>query len=116
MPRQKKRRVSDKKPLSTYKQPRGEKTAFQAMVKREYPAVKGELSKRLGQCFYHSFHVNAGEKLFSMIEIFKEAMQKRGADTEALTTYTKETQGKLSAWMQTHPTIQMRRRLGKPKP
>ncbi len=111
MPRQRKRRISDKKPLSTYKPPRGEKTTFQAMVKREYPAVKGELSKRLGKCFYHTFHVNAGEKLLSMIEIFKEAMAKKGSDKKALETYIEKTQIKLNNWMQSHKSIQIRRRV-----
>ena len=106
-----KKRISDKKPLANYKSPRGEKRAFQEMVKMDYPAIKGELSKKLAKCFYTSWHVNAGEQLLTMLNIFKEASVKKGAQTKEINNYIEKTQIKLNAWMKTHPNLPMRRRI-----
>ena len=83
------------------------------MVKRQFPAVKGGLSKRLAECFYHSFHVNAGERFLSMLDIFKRAMEKKGADTRQLKAYILTTQEKMNEWMKTQPELEMRRRVGR---
>lgn len=107
------RRISDRQPLSTHKPKPGEARAFQEMVEREFPAVKGELSKRLAECFCHSFHVNAGERFLSMIEIFQKAMQEKGVDTTAIENYVLKTEAKLREWMKTRPELEMRRRVGR---
>ena len=105
------KRISDKKPLVNYKSPRGEKKAFQEMVKRDYPAIKGGLSKKLAKCFYTNWCVNEGEQLFTILNIFKEAAGKRGAQNDEIDKYIERTQTRFNTWMKTHSNQPMRRKI-----
>jgi len=106
-----KTRIGDRKPLTNHKVPKWEKAAFERMVKQMYPAIKGNLSKKLAKCYQHNWHVNAGEKYLSMLNVFKEAMKKPGADKAKIHGYIKSTQSLYVKWRKSHPELKQRRRV-----